>query len=190
MRTHRAWLVHGFNVWDGGEATIGRLVPYFEAEGWDVRMFRYGWTGLLGVRFGNKSRAKRLKELVRPGDIGVGHSNGCAVLHMASHEGAPFSHLTYVNPALDVDAAPAEGVRSVNVWHSPSDKPVRVAKFLWRHPWGQMGAKGYFGSDQRIRNYDKEHGFRMSSSKHSDVFTDPALLDYFGPRIATLAVAR
>ena len=45
-----AYLVHGFNVRDGGRGTIDMMIPYFERCGWTVRQVDYDWTGLLGVR--------------------------------------------------------------------------------------------------------------------------------------------
>lgn len=173
------YLLHGFNVSDGGAGSIDKLKPYLRGE---VCEFDYGWVGLLGVRFGNKSRAKSLAAMVKPGDVGIGHSNGCAILHLASHLGAPFRKLVYINPVLDADAEPGPQVESCDVWHSPSDAPVRFASWLPWHTWGSMGAEGFKGSDERITNYNKQNDFAMSSFGHSDVFRDDRI-GYFGPLI-------
>ncbi|KKL96041.1 hypothetical protein LCGC14_1848480, partial [marine sediment metagenome] len=67
-------------------------------------------------------------------------------------------------------------------WHSPSDKALRVARWLPFHTWGRMGAVGYKGDDPSYVNYNKEDDFERSSSLHGDVF-DPPKLKYFGPLI-------
>ena len=59
---------------------------------------------------------------------------------------------------------------------------LQIARFLPRHPWGRMGQRGYKGDDPRYINYNKQHGFRVSSRSHSDVF-DPEKLAFFGPLI-------
>ncbi len=179
----RAILVHGFNVWDGGKRTIGKLRPYLEAEGYDVRLFSYGWTGLIGVRLFSKRYAKRLAEMINEGDLLLGHSHGCCLIHMAGHLRARFQKAVYINPALDRAAPLAPQVSALHVWHSPSDSPVTLARILPRHPWGNMGAVGYQGRyDPRIRNFNKEHSYKVSSKEHSDVFTGERLR-FFGPLI-------
>jgi hypothetical protein len=185
MRPPRAWLVHGFNVRDAGRRTIDRLQSLLEERGWEVEDYDYGWTGLLGVRFGNASRSRTLAERTVPGDIAFGHSNGCAIIHAAAWAGAPFGRVVYINPALDRDAPLAPIPRRLYVWHSPSDRAVRLSKLFYRHEWGDMGAKGYCGPfDRRIRNYNMEHGsFPVKASGHSAVFRDPQW-KFFGPMIA------
>ena len=73
-------------------------------------------------------------------------------------------------------------MKRVHVWHSPSDRALRIARFLPWHPWGRMGAIGYNGDDLRYINYDKQNDFSVSSRTHGDVF-DPEKLAFFGPRI-------
>jgi len=165
-----AWLVHGFNVRDGGAATTDKLRQPLEALGWNVEEFDYGWTFLLGVWLGNGPRAKKLALQVKHGDVGFGHSNGCAILHRAAHLGAPFKKLVYVNPALDSDARLAARVEMLTVWHSPSDIPVRMASWLPGVAWGDMGSIGCTVASPRIHNQNKETGWSVSSKSHSDVF--------------------
>ena len=180
------WLIHGFNVRDNGANTVDKLGPHFAARGYRIGQFDYGWTFLLGARFGNKQRAERLAALVQPGDIAVGHSNGCTIIHYATTIfKAALRCLVYVNPALDCDAEPAEHVESVHVWHSPSDAAVRAASVIPFVSWGMMGASGYTGADPRVVNFDKENDFDLSSREHSDVFS-PRLVTYFGSRMAQM----
>lgn len=186
---NRVILIHGFNVADGGERTTGRLARFFEERECQVKLFRYGWRGILGVRFGNPALSRLLADMSDTGDIVVAHSNGCAIAHVAAHRGAAFGAMVYINPALDRDAPLAAQIPALHVWHSPSDRPVAIAKWLPWHTWGDMGAVGYRGPrDLRITNFNKERGFPVSSRAHSDVFEE-AQLSYFGPLIASHILA-
>lgn len=178
----RCWLLHGFNVTDPMKS-VGKLIPYLEQEDIEPKLFRYGWIFLLGARFGNKRIARMFADVVEEGDMVIGHSNGCCIAHMAAHLGAPIERMAYINPALDRDARLAKQVQHLDVWHSPSDKPVRFARVLPWNAWGDMGAVGYSGKpDTRITNFDKEHMQIAHSDSHSDVFTYPKIR-YFGPNI-------
>ena len=185
-----ALLVHGFAS-KGGKGSTDLLRPFFEDAGYQVAELDYNWTGLIGVRTCNKKLGKswagwcRIVASYATEIIGVGHSNGCAILRASAWLGAPFTQLVFINPALNTKGKKTRIgslVKRVHVWHSPSDKAVRIARFLPRHPWGRMGAIGYKGNDPRWINYNKQHDFRVSSRSHGDVF-DAEKLAFFGPRI-------
>jgi pimeloyl-ACP methyl ester carboxylesterase len=185
-KARRAILIHGFNVRDEGNSTVGTLVPYLQAAGFHVKRPRYGWRGLLGVRYLNDTFSQLIADLSEPGDTLIGHSNGCAIAVQAvektEHE---FDRLVLINPALDSDYLFPSNVRRIDVWHSPSDAPVRFAKLLPWHSWGDMGAVGYRGLyDPRVRSFNKENGFEVSSSSHSDVFA-PGKVEFFAPIIVS-----
>lgn len=186
-------LTHGFNVWDGGRATVGKLRPFLSALDIPYVAVNYGHVGLLGTRLKNRKIAGRVAEAVgtaidsgfRP--VLIGHSNGCSINHLALQQIAAERSVDaiYINPALKDGIEIAPAVAKLAVWHSPSDKPVRWSKWLLAsnaRPWGEMGAIGYTGGDTRVRNYNKE---RMTppSTGHSDLFSD-ALLPFYGPLIA------
>lgn len=181
----RAFLIHGFNVDDGGAGTTDRLRPYFESNGYEVVEQDYGWRGLLGVRLHNDRSAARLVAEAMPGDIAVGHSNGAAIIHAATHAGARLTGVVYINPALDRDLAPGPSVLWADVYYSPSDKVVPWARLLIGHAWGDMGRTGYRGNDKRVRSWNLETAFgRMPTAiGHSTIFRDD-LIDFFGPTIA------
>lgn len=183
MRKERtAILVHGFADFNG-VSTTDLLRPHLETEGYRVIEFDYGFTGLLGVRFLNDRRSKELTSLVsNERCIAIGHSNGCAIINGATWYGAQFSQCVYLNPALDPDTIVAPQVERVHVYHSPSDLPVKVAKFFYRHPWGEMGAEGFRGQDQRYVNYNVETGFAQSSKGHLGLFKKE-IMKFFGPLI-------
>lgn len=180
-----AILAHGFNVRNSGATTTDRLRPFLEEAGFDVLEFDYGWFGLFGVRFYDDNLAKALAGMTPKDAVFIGHSNGCTIGHLAAHQRARFAAMVYINPALDSKSPLAPQVRSLHVWHSPSDEPVRWARFIPSHPWGDMGAVGYQGHyDPRITNFNKENGYPISSKEHSDVFTGERL-KFFGPLIVS-----
>ena len=189
-----AILIHGFNVWDGGRRTVGKLKPYFEEQGIPCVMIRYGWFGIGSTYLKNWKVAKRVSEacdvasLAGSEVIVVGHSNGCAIAHRAaSVHGTKIKKMVYINPALEKDAELPRSVEALDVWYSPSDKPVKWSKWLPLHPWGEMGATGYKGPfDPRVNSFNKEDDFALSSKTHSDVFAW-FLIKYFGSLIARMA---
>jgi len=197
-------LVHGFNVFNP-EISIGKLRTFFEVQGCPTIMVDYGHTGLIETRLKNPKIATRLAEIARaskalhPGReiIAVGHSNGCAILHLATNKyEARIDTVVYINPALERHLVPGRSVGKCHVWHSPSDAPVkwgrRLSKIIptrWfnARPWGAMGATGYEGDDPRMVNFNKQDDYLLSSKSHSDVFKW-GLISYFGQIIADKAL--
>jgi hypothetical protein len=144
-------LLHGFRVPDVGETTVARLMPFLKAPGYSVHIFSYGWIGLMGAWFLNPRIVKQLLPRIGPDDIGIGHSNGCTLLHRAAHLGAPFKGLIYINPALRPDAERAPQVKWISVYCNDGDHAVKFAAILrllapWAplgdSLWGDMGARG------------------------------------------------
>lgn len=182
----RVILLHGFNVRDGGQQSIGRLRPYLQAAGFDdIRIPGYGFVHLLGTAGFNDNLAPLIAGLSNPGDILIAHSNGCALGYRAIRDhGATFDHLVFINPALRPRLPFPGGPKTIQVWHSRSDLAVAAARLTsWFTLWGNMGAVGYRGPhDVRVANYDKQRRFAKSSRSHSDVFSDD-LLPFFGPLI-------
>lgn len=195
-----AILVHGFNVWDGGRATVGKLRPFLSARDVPYISINYGHVGLIGTRLKNNKIAMRVAESVctaaeaghRP--VVIGHSNGCAIIHLAMNlvdsvwPGAV--DLIYINPALEKSARVSAAAGRLDVWHSPSDRPVRWSKWLPRssaRPWGEMGAVGFVGHDPRVTNHNKEL-MTPSSKGHSDLFS-AELLPFYGPLVVSGVVA-
>lgn len=191
-----AFLIHGFNVWDGGAATVGTLAPFFAAQGVTPVSIDYGHFGLIQTKLFNTRVAEKVNAAIRAASVSydhvllVGHSNGCAVIDAASRRpGFKAAGFIYINPALRRDRTLAPGVDFLHVWHSPSDWVVRIARRLpFARNWGAMGAHGYQGvPDPRIENFNKEVGYPVSSSGHSDVFAYDKR-PTFGPIIVGNAV--
>lgn len=203
-----AVLFHGFNVTDQGAGTTDRLRPYLEAARLHVRENDYGWTFLFGVLLGNQRRAERAADRWGTQAIGIGHSNGCAILWRASMLGA-FRRLVFINPALDASIRFPPHLDVVHVFHTRHDRPVKWAARIPWVIWGRMGQHGYVERRQRpatfvvqekrsliycaqpnIENHDmasKSLPPEVQVSGHSDVFSK---LDYWGPLIAEMAAGK
>ena len=166
----RIWLIHGVNTWDGGRGSIDRLKPLLEKDGYEVLEFDYGLTFLLGARFGNGRRAKKLAKQVKPGDVAIGHSNGCAISHRATYLGAPFKQLINISAALDRDLVPEWAtVRDLTVYYSPSDTAVKAANWIPFVIWGDQGRVGCTVKHKYVHNYDKDK-LLGTDLGHSKVF--------------------
>lgn len=176
----RIILVHGFNVRDP-EKSVGRLRQMLEFAGFRVDLFQYGWTELFGARFETDNFADTLlsalnmlqdDEIIIP----IGHSNGCnlvnqAAMRMERYKRLLFTHAVYLNPALDRDTPMAPNMRKVDVFFNKGDAATTWARWLPANPWGDMGARGYVGSDSRYVN----HNCWPTVSGHSALFTDAGL---------------
>ena len=196
-----ALLVHGINVTRPAR-TVGKLDSFFEAQGIPCVIVYYTYTGVLGSRWKNPAIARRIAEVTKSIKkesgtkiLAVGHSNGCAILHLATKDfAADIDYLVYVNPALKRTFAPGVSVKHCDVYHSPGDTPVKASKWLSKvtqlfsnkwfnaRPWGEMGAYGYTGPDKRMTNINKEMDFLVHSKTHSDVFAYDKIA-FFGPKI-------
>ncbi len=170
-------LVHGFNVRDGGKHSIDQLEPFIKETGHvvDVDEGDYGYFNIWMIRFSrSKTRRRvihRLANTFESADVIITHSNGANFTHQALDLLAPSHNNTklviHISPALDTDAEIPQATKHQLVMHTPHDKAVKASSWLWFHPWGRMGAKGYTGSDNRNTNHkDKtvkghSHWFRQ-----------------------------
>ncbi len=143
-----AHFVHGFNVSDGGTGTTDTLIPYFEPA-FKVVQHDYGWLGLLGTRFCNRGIATQVAAQASRDDVGVGHSNGCAILAMAADMGAPFRGLVLINPALDEDWVFPSQLRWVHVYYNQGDRPVPTTLAVGCH--GPVGTGDRRSPGYRLR---------------------------------------
>lgn len=145
-------LVHGFNVSDP-MTSIGRLVPAIIERGLSCEVFDYGDASLLDVRIANDNIAYALLSQVRAlrREFGrvvmLGHSNGCALIHMAAKLQTVrkinlFDRVVYVSPALNSDARLPPELKRCDVYHTRNDDAVWWSKLLFFHPWGAMGRTG------------------------------------------------
>ena len=170
-----AHILHGFNISDGGRGSIDKIIPFLKDKGFDIHEHDYGWRGLLGVRLFNASTAHDVAKSVRPGDICIGHSNGCAILYLASFECNP-AGMVFINPALDSDVQPE--CNWVHVYFNKDDPIVEISKYLIFHAWGNMGQVGYIGHKDYITNIDTQDYINMPCvSGHSDFFNHDSWME-------------
>jgi hypothetical protein len=164
-----AWLVHGFNVSDGGRDSIDRLYPALDNRGWTVRPKRldYGWR-IITQLWGNPKVADELAGLADPGDVAIGHSNGCSIIHRATHlQHCELETIVYINPALDTDATPGPCVKRCLVLFAEDDRAVLLATLIPGVLWGAMGRFGYRGKDPRILNLNLNKQLQAKTLGHS-----------------------
>lgn len=165
------WILHGFNIHDGGKKTTDKLIPIVEELGYTPIQFDYGWLGLLGARFFSNNLASLLASITKPGDIAIGHSNGCNIIHQATLKKASFHRVLFISPALGNSMELGPEVSQCTILHTRRDWVVQLAKFLPFHPWGNMGRVGYRGTDPRHKNIDCTNW----AGGHSDYFSDQNL---------------
>ena len=189
---NRAWVLHGFNVSDGGVGSIDRLIPHLRAAGFDAVEFDYGWLGPLGVKALDGRLGRLLAKIVRPGDVVVAHSNGCCIAQLAAEAGAPFSVMSFISPALDRDRALPAHIPARHVWFTPSDEWVGKARWIPFTRWGDMGKVGYQTEDMdallRTTNLNGQAIFR-TKLRHSGWFQEPHAEEVAEKIVSLLALA-
>lgn len=140
-KKQRIVLVHGIHAPEG-QSNVRKLAPYFEAQGFDVLVFEYGWLGVINARFENPRIAQRLADLVRPDDHLVCHSNGATVAWLAqTRYGMHCRHVSLVAPALDDDKYLPNAMWT-DVYYNHCDDVVWFARLFIDNAWGSMGRDG------------------------------------------------
>jgi hypothetical protein len=148
-------LLPGFNVSDGGAATVGQLKPLLEAAGHEVIVIDYGHYNLWEVHFKKHKAIRQIalrlkKEQV---DVVLGHSNGCNFSHLSLRLLERYSHKyqeVRIAPALNRGTACAKNVTQCLVLYSKSDRWTFLSGFIPGSPWGQQGTYGYRGNDPKM----------------------------------------
>lgn len=158
-------LCHGFNVKDGGKETLDNLIPHLPLD--NIQQADYGYFNLLAVRYFNDNIATVIAGMAADKSIGIGHSNGCAILVKAARLTSKIKRLVLINPALDDDTEFPAHLERIDVFHNWSDYLVTSAKFLLFHEWGEMGRVGYVGEDKRVFNHETIALFGVHG--HSDL---------------------
>lgn len=151
MSAPRLIVVHGIHTADTDQGWMDFLVNAFNEAGWNAAKWTYGYAYALLTRVQNPGRAKKLAELIQPGDVVLGHSNGCCLAWMAAELGAPIGGAIMLNPALDCDKVMAKQVPWVNLYPNRHDDAVPFASIFVGHPWGPQGRKGISVADVRYR---------------------------------------
>jgi hypothetical protein len=186
MKIH---LVHGIHNAGLGVACY-RLLPFLQGLGLPVAYPDYGFIlGLESQRI-NPAVVGSILPYVEPGDIMVGHSNGCAIISELAARGAPMAGMVFINGALKDNITIPPQIQWAEVFFNNGDDITELAKiaatvYLVDQSWGEMGHHGYAGADPRVTgNWDcgKMPGM-PSVDGHSEIF-DPTNLAAWGPFIA------
>jgi len=149
-------LIHGILVSDPDDS-IGKLKPYVK----NARSFNYGYIGVLGALWRNKSIAKNLAGLLHGNKNTVyAHSNGNAISVIAAKKySAKIENFICIAAALNRDIIFPESIKNILVLSTKKDKATKAARFFdsvpvigWFIPdiWGSMGTDNYTGNDKRV----------------------------------------
>lgn len=170
-------LVHGIHTREG-ETNMRRLVPFFEAEGFRVTVFEYGWLGVLWARWANPGIARRLASLVYESDHVVCHSNGATVAWLAMKlHNMKCRRLSLIAPALDSDKYLFGALRT-DVYHNGCDDVVWLARLIWHSAWGSMGRDGCTNPHALAASHTN-----IDVAHHAALPRICGHLDYFSPNI-------
>jgi hypothetical protein len=194
----RVHVVHG--ILDRvGTAGLLNLVPYLQAAGFDCRVPDYGLITAAETRIVNPIIRRTLLPYIEPGDLYVGHSNGCAIGYELVQLGAPLAGLCLINGALKRDITLPAGVWADCYYNAGDDATVAAvasAKLGISDPvWGDMGHSGPLSDNPLIVGIDagkSNPGLVVLAgvqdfpaiSGHGDIFTPPHLAAGWGKYIA------
>lgn len=204
------WLIHGVNVSDGGEQSIGRLAPHLSG---DVHLVDYGWTGVITLRCTNRAVVADLMRKVKPGDVLIGHSNGALICwELAQRLGNRLGAVVVINPAMRRDTRWPDGlpvlclanstdwvVQLGRVWSRAVDVSYTgivplmlesVAKgsgALFRtafqfkpHGWGAAGRYGFTGNQKNVTNFDTAESWWLEPVRGHSGVFKPGAAWYWG----------
>lgn len=181
MRVH---LIHGIHT--AGAGPISQFAPLLRARGFKVVDPDYGWIAGLETRIVNPIIRGAIFPYIEPGDICIGHSNGCAIIYDLMKIGAPIQGAVFINAALEREIVLPPAVRWLDV-HFNKDDDITIAAqiaeklHLVDPVWGEMGHAGYLGTDKRIANFDDQAGAGMPIVRWHSGFFEPANFVAWGP---------
>lgn len=182
-------LIHGFNVFDGGRGTVGKLQPYI--RGAEVS-HDYGWTGLLKLHRTNKRAIDTISAKVKPGDFIIGHSNAAWIIYEIAHQNPGLlGGVVLINPALRRDLLWPKKL-PVLCLYNEKDWVVQAGLFwsyiseMFRYDDHLWGAAGKYGFNQTrshqplVRNINTSDDWWIErATGHSGVFKAGAV-EYWG----------
>ena len=151
MSKPRIILVHGIE--SAGVKSVDRLGHLLAGKGWiveDVELRQTRWYNGRSLEIRNDN-LRRIREVHRPGDHVIAHSNGCRLVWACMAGGTRFGKVFLFAPALDSDVVFTPcAYDSITVFANPHDKAVLAGSVLLGHRWGMMGRRGYVGVSDRV----------------------------------------
>ncbi len=184
------WVIHGFNVRDGGKGSVDRLTAYLEKP---VRNCDYGWTNLITLRCVNARTVNRMARLVKPGDVLIGHSNGALIAWEIAQRVQGLAGVAVINAAMRRDTLWPKGL-PVLCLHNSTDwvvqlglmwsRLVSAGGYLHPHGWGAAGRYGFTTGQPMVSNWDTAMDYWKHPVKgHSGMFQTPEDARYWGTLI-------
>lgn len=159
-----------------GTAGILKIAPSLQAAGFEVFVPDYGLITAIEARIWNPNAVRLLRPFMQPGDIWVGHSNGCAIGYELLITGSKFGGMVLFNPALDPKLHFPDGVW-VDVYCNAGDDATVAAQAgkdigLLDPVWGEMGHSGYEGDNPMVMTVHADRTPSMPVvNGHSDIFS-------------------
>lgn len=179
-------IVHGIHTNDT-DGWMYYIRDRFTEAGWDARVWTYGNVNALTTRLFNPGRADNLAAILEPGEVVLGHSNGCTLTYMASQK-VPLGGAILLNPALDRDKVVAPPCPWINLYKNKFDVAVKLAGFIPKHPWGPQGREGLLIDDSRYYTVETSEEYPFAIG-HSGIL-EPEKLPFWTGRIIEDAEAR
>lgn len=173
-------LIHGIHT--EPTSPVKGLVPYLIASGWKVRYPEYGYELALETKVVNQMISGTIAAYVEPGDILIGHSNGCALAYAIMQTGVKVGGAVFINGALENNFPRPPGCPWIDVYFNQGDEITRAAQLgeelgIVTPIWGELGHSGYVGKDSAVASIDCYRTPDMPQvDGHSDFFT-PAKLE-------------
>lgn len=167
LSPHKPWVgLHG--IWDDGADTVIKLldymgVPYYLPE-YHVNPFTARRKDIMPFLPHEALNA------LRPNL--VCHSAGCLMAHRLMQRGHKFGTIFYFSSAMDRNVLfkPDSYEKIYNIY-CPNDLALLCGSFMFLHPFGAMGRKGYNGKSPNVVNV--EASFKATERfNHSNYFLD------------------
>lgn len=170
------YLLHGIECKDPNNSSISFLKEILPFQ---TVILSYGYVAAIMspvINIIDYFAEKKLRSQIEPGNILIGHSNGCAVgwrlTNMVQSKG-----LVLINPALDADVEFDPALEFIHVYWSPKDEIAWASQFIPWSDWGKMGTTGYKGKDARVKQWNM-------NDDHTDIGL-PSVEAVWGPRIVS-----
>jgi len=141
-----------------GSSGLLKLVPYFQRGGFDCRVPDYGLITAIETHIANPLLWRALLPYIEPGDLYVGHSNGCAIGYDLVLNGARPAGLVLINAALRRDITLPAGMWADCYYNAGDDATVAASAAvrlgLVDKVWGEMGHAGPVSDNPLITGID------------------------------------